>query len=339
VTTFSTAPLAGSGLEVLQSLGRVVCDPWTDAAPPRFLSAEEMTKRLSDLGARFLIVEADFVEAEVFQSCPDLEGVVACRGDPWNVDVGAATANGVFVVRTPGRNANAVAELALALSLELMRGVRQGDADVRRGDFVVEDRIAYQRFLGPELSGRTVGIVGFGAVGRCLSKILQGFGCRILVHDPYVEASALADCGAEAVSLEDLLRSSDVVSLHAVVTNETRGMIGSRELALMRPTTYLINTARADLVDTDALVDVLRSGRLAGAGIDHFAGEFLDPSHPLAAMRNVILTPHIGGATIETIERHTSMAASALSDAVAGRAPTGLVNEEVWERRMTTQES
>ncbi len=327
---YSTAELSGEGLEELGSLVDLVLDPWVAYVPPRFLSPEELVAKLSEVGAEIFIVEADYVPAKVFHEV-SLRAVVVCRGDPWNVDVAAATAAGVPVVRTPARNAQAVAELALAMALALMRGLIRADSDVRAGRWVVEGRIAYQRLRGVELAGKTVGVVGLGAVGRAFARICSALGCRVLAHDPYAPAEAFTASGAVPAGLDELLASSDLVSLHAALTPETTRMIGARELELMREGAYLVNTARAQLVDGEALLQALTSGRLGGAGLDHFEGEFLPQDHPLTRLENVLLTPHIGGATRETVERQTRMVAEAVRDLLAGRRPANLVNPEVWK--------
>jgi D-3-phosphoglycerate dehydrogenase / 2-oxoglutarate reductase len=314
-----TAPLQGEGLDRLRGLADVTYDPWIDQQPLRIYSAEQLCERVDALGADVVIVEVDALKGPVFER--SLRAVASTRGDPNNVDVAAATAAGVPVLYCPGRNADAVAELAVALLFALNRRIVPADADVRAAQVYRNGTIPYQRFRAWELAGRTAGLVGLGAVGRALRWRLQGLGLTVIAHDPYNDE-------ADA-SLEELLERSDVVSMHAPVTPETTGMIGAAQFAAMRPGAVFVNTARAQLHDTDALVDALRDGRLAGAALDHFVGEHLPADHPLVSMPNVVLTPHIGGATWDTECRQASMVADDLARLLSGGAPTHVVNPEV----------
>jgi D-3-phosphoglycerate dehydrogenase len=194
-------------------------------------------------------------------------------------------------------------------------------SDVRAGQTYRDGTIPYQRFRAWELSGRTAGIVGFGAVGRALAWRLQGLGMKVVAYDPYADA--------ETVGLDELLERSDVVSMHAPVTPETTAMMGPDQFAAMKEGSFYLNTARAKLHDTDALVKALASGHLAGAGLDHFEGENLPADHPLVSMTNVVLTPHIGGATWDTEARQAAMVADDLARLQAGEKLQYAVNPEV----------
>lgn len=317
--TLVTAPLRGEGLDRLRAMADVVYDPWIDQQPLRMYSSEQLAARLESEGAEALIVESDFVGPEVFAR--PLRLVAATRGDPNNVDLDAATAAGVPVLHCPGRNADAVAELAVALLFALARHVLPADADVRAGAVFRDGKIPYQRFRAWELAGRTAGLVGLGAVGRATRWRLQGLGMEVIGFDPYSDEPT--------VPLAELLERSDVVSMHAPVTPETSGMIGPAEFAAMRPGALYLNTARARLHDTDALVAALQSGQLAGAALDHFEGEHLPTDHPLTSMPNVVLTPHIGGATWDTECRQASMVADDFERILKGEAPSFVVNKAV----------
>lgn len=316
-----TAPLRGEGLERLQQMAEVVYDPWIDQQPLRMYNSAQLAERLAAENADALVVESDLVGEEVFKA--GVRFVAATRADPVNVDVQAATDAGVPVVRCPGRNADAVAELAVALLFALARGVLPADGDVRAGQVYRDGTIPYQRFRAWELSGRTAGLVGLGAVGRATRWRLEGLGMRVVAYDPYA-----AD---DTVTLDELLEVSDVVSMHAPVTPETSGMIGAAQLAAMKAGAFYLNTARAALHDIDALVDALRSGHLAGAALDHFQGEHLAKDHPLVAMSNVVLTPHIGGATWDTECRQATTVADELGRLIAGEKLGYAVNPEVME--------
>ena len=314
-----TAPLRGAGLDRLLALCDVVHEPWIDQRPLRIYDAAGLADRLAHEGATVAVIESDSVGGPVWDL--PLLAVAATRGDPTNVDLAGATAAGVPVLHTPARNADAVAELTVGLLLAVARAIVAADGDVRAGEVWRGGTIPYQRFRGWELRGRTVGLVGYGAVGRAVAWRLEALGMRVVAHDPYRPDAA--------ATLAELLASSDVVSVHAAVTAETVGLIGAAQLAAMRPGSVLINTARAALVDTGALVGALSSGHIAGAAIDHFDGETLPAGHALLTMPNVVLTPHIGGATFETEARAADMVASDLERLLAGSRPLHLANPEV----------
>jgi D-3-phosphoglycerate dehydrogenase len=221
----------------------------------------------------------------------------------------------------PPPNADAVAELTVGLLVAVTRGLVAADRDVRAGLTYRDGTIPYQRFRGWELAGRTAGIVGLGAVGRATRWRLQGLGMRVITCDPYADDATHA--------LDDLLAEADVVSLHAALTPETLGMIGAVQLARMKDGAFFLNAARAELHDTDALVAALRSGKLGGAGLDHLPGEHIEADHPLCALDNVVLAPHIGGATYDTEVNHTRMIVEGLVELFAGGKPDNLVNPEV----------
>jgi D-3-phosphoglycerate dehydrogenase len=317
-----TAPLRGPGLEKLRRLADVIYDPWIDHTPLRIYSADQLADRIATVNANIVVTESDSVRGPVFEL--GLRAIAATRGDPNNVDVAGATAAGIPVLNTPGRNADAVAEMTLGLLLAATRQVLAADADVRAGEIFRDGTIPYQRFRAWELAGRTVGLIGLGAVGRAVQWRLAALGMRVIAFDPYNDEARH--------SLDDLLAESDVVSLHAPVTPETAGLIGAPQFAAMRDGVVFLNTARAQLHDTDALVDALRSGPVAAAGLDHFAGEWLPTDHPLTSMPNVVLTPHIGGATWDTEARQAQMVADDLDALLSGKSPTHIVNPEVLGR-------
>jgi D-3-phosphoglycerate dehydrogenase len=318
---FVTAPMRGPGLDKLKHLADVVHEPWTDQEPLKIYDGAGLAKRLADAGADIAVVEADFVDGPVFEL--PLVAVAATRGDPNNVAVAQATAAGVPVLRTPGRNADAVAELAIGLLIAVARAVLPADRDVRQLEVFRDGTIPYQRFRGWELAGRNVAIIGYGAVGRALEWRLRGLGMEVVVYDPYV-----AGAGHD---LEEAVRGADIVSLHAAVTPETLGFFGEEQFSWMAPGSVFLNTARAKLHDMDALVAALRSGQLAGAGLDHFDGEVLPAGHPLLVMDNVVLTPHIGGATTGTEARGAQMVADDLERLLDGGVPLNIVNPEVLD--------
>jgi len=306
-------------LDKLEQLAEVVYEPWIEQEPLKLYDGPALAQRLESEGADIAVVEADFVSGPVWDL--PLVAVAATRGEPNNVDIAGATAAGVPVLRTPGRNADAVAELVIGLLIAVARRVLPADADVRQVQVFRDGTIPYQRFRGWELAGRRAAIVGYGAVGRALEWRLRGLGMEVVTYDPYVEGAGQ--------DLEAAVAEADVVSLHAAVTPDTVGMFGKEQFSWMRPGSVFLNTARAKLADMDALVAALESGQLGGAGLDHFEGEQLPAGHPLLTMGNVVLTPHIGGATTETEARGSQMVADDLERLLAGEPPLHIVNPEV----------
>jgi D-3-phosphoglycerate dehydrogenase len=318
----STAPLRGPGLDALRELGEVVLDPWIDHQPLRLYTADQLAERAAAVGATVLISEADQCAGPVLDL--PLEAIGATRGDPTNVDLAAATAAGVPVLRSPGRNADAVAELTVGLVLAATRGLVAADRDVRAGEVYRDGSIPYQRFRAWQLAGRTVGLVGLGAVGRAARWRFEGLGMRVAASDPFAP-DATHD-------LDALLAEADVVSMHAAVTPDTVGLMSADRFAAMKSGAVYVNAARAALHDLDALVAALRSGQVGAAGLDHFEGETLATDHPLASLPNVVLTPHIGGATYDTEANHTRLLADGLAALLRGETPPNLVNPEVLQR-------
>lgn len=316
---FSTAPLRGPGLDVLESLGRVVCDPWIDQRPLRIYNEEQLAERAATEGANVLICEADRCAGPVF-ALP-LVAIGSTRGDPTNVDVAGATERGIPVLRAPGRNADGVAELAVAMLLAVTRHLLVADRDVRQGRVFADGTIPYQRFRAWQLAGQTAGLVGLGAVGRAAKWRLEGLGMRVITSDPFAPDATNR--------LDDLLAEADVVSMHAAVTPDTLRLMSAERFARMRPGAVYVNTARAGLHDLDALVEALQSGHLAAAALDHFDGETIPVDHPLTSMDNVLLAPHIGGATYDTELTHTTLMAEGLAALLRGESPANLVNPEV----------
>ncbi|MEN3309597.1 MAG: D-3-phosphoglycerate dehydrogenase / 2-oxoglutarate reductase [Micromonosporaceae bacterium] len=282
-------------------------------APPELLAAVP--------GAVALCLHFAPVGAQVLAAAPELRVVAVARSGLENVDIATATERGIAVVPAHGRNAGAVAELQLALMLAEARNVARADASIKSGGWRKE-------FPGArvEVAGRTVGMVGFGHVGQVFSGRLAGFGCRLLAYDPYATDEALAAAGVtRASTLDDVFVASDFVVVQARHTAETDRFIGERELRLMRPDAYFVNVARSRLVDSGALLAVLREGAIAGAGIDVYDEEPLAPDSPWRGLDNATLTTHFGGDTEDT--NRTS--ARLVAEAVLEFARTGKVARAV----------
>jgi D-3-phosphoglycerate dehydrogenase len=233
-----------------------------------------------------------------------------------NLNLACLTERGVPVFFCPGRNAQAVAEYIMGAVLSLGRGISAGRAGIAEGRWRLD--LYTSDLAGVEFAGRTCGLIGFGGVGRAFAPIARGFGMRLLIHDPYVDAAAIEEAGAEAASLDEVLQRADVVVLAARLTDETRGMIGARELALLRRDAIFVNPARAELVDGEALREALVRRAIGGAVIDVFSPEPPLASDPLLNMDNVLLTPHIAGATREAAVRG--------AEVVCGKVVAHLVN-------------
>lgn len=256
---------------------------------------KEYEPHLSDCDA-LLVRSAVKVKADVLAKAPKLRVVARAGVGVDNVDLPAATAAGVLVMNTPGGNAVSVAEHTLAMMLGLARMVPEASASTRSGKW------EKKKFLGNELRGKTLGVVGLGNIGQEVVRRARGFEMRILASDPYVNPATAAHLGVELVSLDDLLAQSDYISLHLAVTPETRGMINAATIGRMKDGVRIINCARGELVDQAALCEALQSRKVAGAGLDVFEPEPLPADHPLLACENLIATPHIAGSTEEAQE-------------------------------------
>ena len=278
-------------------------------------SADEVVALTGD--AEILVTHLAPLSAGILDRLPNLKFVAVSRGGPVNIDMKAARQRGVLVVNTPGRNASAVAEFTIGAILAETRNITRGHDALRggqwRGDLYRAD------LAGEELSEMTVGLIGYGEVGRRVVKLLKAFGCRILVNDPYVQLSAddLRD-GVIQTSLERLLAESDVVSLHPRVTPETTKMINRDTLARMKKGAYFINTARGPLLDYPALLEALTSNHLRGAMLETFDVEPVPADSPFLKLPNVTLTPHIAGASVKTVRYAAGLAAEEVRRYLAG---------------------
>ncbi|MGW5114600.1 2-hydroxyacid dehydrogenase [Streptomyces noursei] len=257
-------------------------------------------------GIEICVTEHGPLTERILANCPDLKLFCTSRGGPVNANLAAATRHGVAVCNAPGRNATATAEHTLTLLLAAARGVGDTHTDLRRGIWR-GDYYDYDT-CGIEIDGTTIGLIGFGAIGSRVAKVLHAMGAHILVHDPYVRPEALAGL-AEQVPLDALLTRSRIVSLHARVTPETTGMIGPAQLAAMPHGSVLINCARGALLDYDAVCDALESGQLAGAGFDVFPEEPVPARSRLLTAPRVVLTPHIAGGSQQVAHKAAAIVA------------------------------
>ena len=269
-------------------------------------------------GARVCVTQMAPFTARVFEARPELEMLAVCRGGPVNVDLAAADRAGVAVAQAPGRNAAAAAEYAIGLMLAALRRIPLADAELRagrwRGDFYAYDE------AGLELDGAVVGLVGYGAIGRIVARVLRAFGSTVLVADPYTDRATADADGVRLVELDELLRSASVVSLHARLTDETRGILGAEAIATLPDGAVIVNSARGGLLDDGALPDALRSGKLGGVALDVYDVEPPPADWPLHTVPNVVATPHLAGATKQTAQRAARIVAGEVGRFLRGEA-------------------
>jgi lactate dehydrogenase-like 2-hydroxyacid dehydrogenase len=311
VRTFVSRALPGGALDRLRAAHEV--DVWPGRTPP---PARELAARTAACEG-LLSLLTDPVSGRLIAASPRLRAVSNYAVGVDNVDLAAATARAIPVGHTPDVLTDSTADLALALMLGIARRLAEGDALVRRGDWVTWEP---ELLLGRDLHGATVGIVGMGRIGRAVARRLEGFQARVL--------HAGREGGEE--ELERLLAESDFVTLHCPLTPRTRGLIGDRALRLMRPTAYLVNTARGPIVDTAALAAALERGEIAGAALDVTDPEPLPAGHPLLRAPNLLVLPHLGSATHATRERMAEMAVDNLLAGLAGEPMPHCANPEVY---------
>ncbi len=268
---------------------------------------------------------ADRIDGQLFASAPRLRVVSNMAVGFDNIDVTAATQRGIMVTNTPGVLTEATADLAWALLMAAARRVVEGDNLVRRGEW----RGWSPLFMcGQDIYGATLGIIGMGRIGQAVARRARGFGMRVLYHKRNRDLEAERELGLEYAGLEQLLRNSDYVSLHCPLTPETKNLLGDREFALMKPTTVLINTARGPVVDENALYRALSDKTIWAAGLDVFNVEPIPPDHPLLALDNLVVAPHVGSATYSTRASMAMMAARAVVQGTTGHVPESLLNPE-----------
>jgi phosphoglycerate dehydrogenase-like enzyme len=307
-------------MKLLEETGRVV---W---APER-----TETKLMAKVQAAVVIAaEYNQITGKIMDAAKDtLRGIVAYGVGYNHIDVAAATERGIYVANCRGSNSEAVAELAVTLMLEISRGAHVGDRFMREGRWRSDQSGKLPPILkGKELVQKTLGLVGMGEIGRRVARIAKGFEMKIIVFDPYLAQETIRQAGGEPADLLTVMRRADYVSVHAPLSAETRGLIGEKEIAAMKPTAYLINTARGAVVDEKALASALRGRKIAGAGLDVFSAEPLPARSPFLRLDNVILTPHIGGVTEESIAEMSRITAEECARMVRGEVPVNLVNRK-----------
>ncbi len=316
---FITRRLPEEGLRLLKEHELEI---YEGDAPP---SKEEIIEGVKDKDALICLL-TDKIDAEVMDSAPNLKIIANYAVGIDNIDVEEATKRGILVTNTPGVLTETVADLAWALLMAIARRIVEGDKFMREGKF---KGWAPLLMLGSDVYGKTIGIIGAGRIGSAVARRAKGFNMRILYYSRKRNEKLEEECNAKYVDLETLLKEADFVSLHTPLTEETYHMIGEKELKMMKPTAYLINTARGKCVDEDALVKALKEGWIKGAALDVFENE--PAIHPeLKKLDNVVLTPHIGSASYETRSKMAVMVAKNVIAALEGKLPPNCVNPEAY---------
>lgn len=313
----TTAYLEPGG-QVDQSLRDAGFEPVFGRRTDRESSGRPLTDYVA--GVSGIIAGTDAFTADVLGAASDLEIISRCGVGYDNVDVAAATRDGIAVTCTPGANRQTVAEHVLALMLSCARGIPSNVAKVRAG--------GWEQPSGRELAGATLGVIGLGSIGRTVAELALAIGMRVVAYDSRIDEEFLRRTGTTALGFEQLLAESDFVTVHVFLDESTRHLIGPSALQLMKPTAYLINTARGGIVDEDALTAAVQAGQLAGAALDVVETEPLPADSRLRGLDNVIVTAHIGGATEQARSRSSLLAARQVIDMLGGHQPSHLVNPE-----------
>ena len=301
------------------------------------------------------IVEFENITAAVLECAKRLKVVACLRNEPGaSLDIAGATQRGIPALFAPGRNAVAVAEYTLGLMISVARSIptthhllrytddltavsysdKSGDRKNVTSEWSMDPDAPFQRFQGDELMGKTVGLVGAGVIGQEIAKRVIALGMKVIAFDPYAKADQLAKVSIKSVELDELAKQSDFVVMAAKVTPESTGLFGAKQFALVKGSAYFINTARAALVDYEALLKVLQEKKIAGAALDVYPTEPLPTDSPFRTLSNVVLSPHLAGATREVVEHHSKMVVDDLLGLLDGKVPTRLANPEVMEKFM-----
>ncbi|MBE7171610.1 MAG: 2-hydroxyacid dehydrogenase [Williamsia sp.] len=307
-----TAPYHEKGLfEIKQEFGEVIYRSWKENG--RAYNEDELLALMYETEAEALITEHDHVTEKVINANAHLHFIGVCRGTPSNVALAAATRHGIPVFYTPARNAQAVAEMFIANVISFLRHTIPAVNWLRQRRWDQGAHTSYLEFKGNELAGKRVGIVGFGAIGQLIAKLIENYPCQIAYYDPYIDAAAFPSY--QQLGLEELFSTSDIVSVHLPVTGDTKGMIDRKLFSLMRPHALFVNTARAVVVNRNDLYQVLSQQGIRGAILDVFDNEPPDElDYKIIDLPNVLPTPHIAGATHEVEDHHVRILNQVLTE-------------------------
>ena len=318
-----TAEVDEAQVDEIYKLGTVVEAGWKKEL--KKLNEDELLELMDDVD--ILITSYDRVSEKVIENSPKLKLVACTRANPVNVDIEAAKRKGVRVVYTPERNSDSTAEFAIALILNIARNIPMAYKAILDGKIALDEPIPqkkdvtwsvvkgispYVHYKGYQLKNKTLGVVGFGSIGRRVSRIARGFGMNVLVFDPFVSEINVDEPGQKKVAFDDLLEESDFITCHCKVTDGTRNMFSMEQFKKMKKSAFFINNSRGGVVSEKDLITALKTKEIAGAALDVFENEPLHRNHPFVngEIENIVITPHIGGATYDSIVNHTKLAIS-----------------------------
>lgn len=283
--------------------------------------------RIEEIDA--LMVHYCPVSADLLRKAGRMKILATCRSGTENIDVAAATELGVLTFHVIGRTTETVSDFTIGLLLSEIRNISRADRFMKEG---VWQKEYSNSATTPELENKTIGIVGFGEIGRAVKRKLGGFSMNFLVFDPFVKDSDIISSGAQPADLPTLLGQSDFITLHAKLSGEAKHMIGEKELNLMKPTAYLVNSARADLVDEQALASALAEKRISGAALDVYSDEPLPADHPFMKLDNITMTPHLASSTLECLAKSPRLLVNEILHFVDTGESRFIVNPEVLDR-------
>lgn len=323
---YVTRQLFDEAIEILEEHADVEVYEGVDDAIPR----ELLLEKVADVeGLLSLLTER--IDAEVMDAAEGLRVISNYAVGYNNIDVAAATERGIYVTNTPGILTDTTADAAFALLMAAARRIPEADRHIRARGWI--HAWGPRMFIGTDVHGKTLGILGMGRIGSAIAKRAKGFDMKVIYHDLYRREDLEEELGIDYKSREEVLREADFVSLHVPLTPETHHMIGAGELEAMKETAILINTSRGPVVDEEALYEALRDGAIAGAGLDVFEVEPINPGSPLLDLDNIVLTPHLASGSVETRTKMATTAALNLVSVLQGKEPPNLVNPEVLKIR------
>lgn len=334
-----TAQIADKYLDILREHCDLKIVGWVKTGS--LMSEAELEQELQQ--ADIFIVGYEEVAASLLAKLPNLKVIVCTRGNPVNVDAQAAAKRGIPLIYTPGRNANSAAEFTIGLMLAEVRGIARAYHALKTGQYLgdpVDDiydypdkadvvwnlsgESTYKKFRGCELAGKTIGFVGLGNIATRMAKFCTAFDMMLMAYDPYCSAERAKSLGVRLVTLNELSAQADFISIHCKVSPETKGLMGPEQFALMKPTAYLVNTARASIIQQEALINALESKSIAGAALDVYWDEPIPANHPLLKLENVTLTPHLAGASSDVPLRQSEMVVNDILRWMKGEQPRNL---------------
>ncbi|TXT53430.1 MAG: hypothetical protein BAJALOKI2v1_970007 [Promethearchaeota archaeon] len=327
---FITANITDNCLNELKKYFDITYENWVETGIIYF-DVNELTEKLE--GYDIFITEADDLKKRKIFEETNLKLVISCRGDPFNIDLKAATENKIPVVNTPLRNVDAVAEMTIGLMLALARKIQNIDRTLHSKEFEIldfEDYLKYyEEFRGFELKGKTIGIVGLGQIGERVATRLKPFGVDFLIYDPYI-SNKKAEKYGKKVDIDFLMRNSDFVTIHAAATDENDNLVSEERINMMKKTAFLLNLAKGSIVSYKALFNSLKENEIAGAALDVFPMEPIDEDNEFLTLNNVIVTPHIGGSTHEVIQRQSEMLLNDVKKWLNDEIPKNILNPEIY---------